>query len=194
MKRRRPKMDWVVNNDSYRLYNDEIVGTAGSNVACMLTMSSSMRNVLVGLQSQDEDTWTAFPEADQGQTVYAVRGEIEFGARFEWSGNAAIFVAMRCVAQLQDPADGSAIVPPNYGFVFPSTTNPAQFANERYLYQRTLLKDAQSFDNNIQIVPINIKCRLRLQPMQALFFLFEIAGTSSDLSIRPRLRTLMRAS
>lgn len=193
-KKRRPKTDWVVNADCYRRYNNEIVLTSGSNVGIPLTYCSAARNVLIGYQSQTEDTWNAFPEADKNQTVYAVRGDVVVSARGEWSGNANIFVCMRICACLQDPADGAAVVEPNYSIYFPSVVEPSYFANERFIYQRAFIWEAEVFDKQTHIIPINVKTRLSLQPDHALYLLVESSGISADCSVIPHLRTLMRAS
>jgi len=184
----------VVNQQTYRQINQGWDLDAGENMALPLTFSAATRHALIGWQSQTEDTWTAFPETDQGQTVYAVRGEVLVTARVEWSGAANIFATMRIAPLTQDPRDAAAVVEPDYSIVWPAVSPPALFANQRYIYQKTVLQEAAAFDRNWFIWPINVTTKLRLQPNQALYVIMEASALSNDLEVVPFLRTLMRAS
>lgn len=181
--RKRRKLDWVVNSDTY--------GTAGNlpnatQVALALTIPKFM---------QTATTFSGFvqipsyylPEQDGGQEAYAVRGHYRLSPG-TWAAGSLFRVMLRIVVKpMAYDTQFLVVDDPNYSLFVP------EFANEQLVWQRYHYEQFGGGDYG-EVYPLNISFKRRIKPDEALFLYVENqTGVTQTVIFEPFLRTLMRA-
>lgn len=129
-----------------------------------------------------------WPEQDSGQVAYAVRGDLEV-IPSNWAAGSIYRMAMRI-----------AKFPVEWGALFNALNDPSYslysdlYANSRFLWERKLT-GLFTLGGQMENIHINWKGTCKLDQNEALFLILENqSGITSDVQVRPYLRTLMRAN
>lgn len=185
-KRSRRQVDWVCNTSTYDLTNPTVLPN-NSIVGLPLTIpevQASYVDPTIGVAFPR--SW--WPEQDQGQVAYAVRGQVEI-IPGEWAIGATFRLMMRIVKK-----------PMSIGSLFTSIEDPQYslfsdiFANERFLWQ-SLITHQQNLGSVLEVHNVRWTGVQKLEPDEGLFLYVENqSGITQNVIIRPFLRTLMRAN
>lgn len=177
-------MDWVVNNETY---GSEANVDNATQIALLLTLPK--------FWTGGRDLGGSFvpgysyPEQQDGQMVYAVKGDINITPN-TWALGSVFMLAMRIVKkpiEWDTAGVGVVITDANYSLFQP------QFANERFLWQK-VTRQQQAFGDIIEDGHVSWKGRCHLEPDEALWLIIENqSGITQRVVIRSWLRTLMRA-
>lgn len=185
---RKRQVDWVCNEWTYDLVpftldnGDQFVAplTIPEFVAAYADPSFSV--------AYNRHQW---PEQDQGQVAYAVRGHIECTLAGWASGSRARY-GFRIVKKPMEWGAGilAAMVDPQYSIY------SDVFANERFVWQNLQFEDG-AFGASLgpTVLTVNWKGVVKLEPDEALWLVGENqTGATQRVDVRPFLRTLMRAN
>lgn len=184
--RKREKVDWVVNADSYGV---SYVLPNATLIAHALTVPKFWGSYVDPTQAVARGLYE-YPEQAQGQVVRAVRGSVSIVPSVWAAGDAFEGMMRLCIKPIEYDTAGVPIwiEDPNYSLVVP------QFANEQFLWQKHF---RQRFDLGGvgEVHNIAWSGRRMLREDEALWlYIQNTTGVSSQtLSGRIYLRTLMRA-
>jgi len=183
--RKKRQVDWVVNDETYGL---NIILPNASQVALALTLPQFYATYVDPIGGTNIPAYQ-YPEQDEGQEAYAVRGHVSVVPSV-WAVGSTFSCIMRIVKKpiSYGVVGAGAITDLNYSLY------QAEFANERFVWQRYILQQ-----NNMgaagEVYNINWSGHQKLEPDEALWLFIENqSGITQDLRIWPYLRTLMRAN
>lgn len=187
-RRSRRAVDWVCNEWTYDLV--PFILDNGDMVAAPLTIPEFVAAYADPSFSvaYNRHQW---PEQDQGQIAYAVRGHIEC-ILSGWASGSRARYGFRITKAPMEWGAGilAAMLDPQYSIY------ADVFANERFVWQNLQLEDGQ-FGASLgpTVMNVNWKGMVRLEPNEALWLVMENqSGITQRVEVRPFLRTLMRAN
>lgn len=182
--RRRP-VDWVVNDDSYGL---NLVLPNATQSHCALTFPKFWASMTTPDFAAAVPNYS-YPEQDEGQIAYAIRGDIQVSPG-TWAVGSTYNIMMRLVVKPIEYDTGGfaiAITDANYSLFQP------QFANERILWQEHRFA-RQEMGSQSETVRVRWKGAVRIGTEEAIFLFIENqSGITQTMAFVPYLRTLMRA-
>lgn len=179
-------MDWVVNDDTYGPLSSGSVANGGL-VANTLTVP---QRELDAASAGGAIPWGgySFPEQKGGMVAFAVRGQYVLTPSAWAVGNSYRVLCRLVVKPFEYQSAGGAILDANY------TLDTAEFANERFLWQRVHYEQFGAGDYG-EIFPLNWSGKCFIPEDSALFFIIEnVSGTTQTIAFRQYLRTLVRAN
>jgi len=185
-RRSRRPMDWVVNRDTY----GAVVSLPNATqLASALTLPQGWSSTIDSSLTTPSPGYN-FPEQDQGQLAYAVKGHIGI-IPGTWAAGSQFRAWFRLVVKpIEFDTVGVPIVieDPNYSLV---ATN---FANERFLSQ-WMRWETFAQGTAGEVLPINWRGAARIRQDEALWLYIENqSGITQTLTFHLFLRTLMRAN
>lgn len=179
------KVDWVVNDETY---GSVISLPNAAQVLLVLALPRFVTNYR-DVNNINNIPGYQFPEQENGQVAYAVRGSMSINPG-TWAAGTVLRLMLRLVKKPLDYNNVAmqAIVDPAYSLFTP------EFANERFLWQHYLRESFNFGSPFFEIVPIAWKGVCKLEPDEGLFLAVENqSGITQTVVLNPFLRTLMRA-
>lgn len=180
----RPKLDWVVNADTYGLSDSLIAVPNGITVARPLTFPKMLQ--AMPLWDGSNVGGSAYPTDGDRQFVKAVSGHL-YWRPSSWVAGQNMTMFFRIVKKPMDFTTLDAIVDSLYSLT------DADYANERFAWQ--LIND-EAFNTGANFVgTVRVKATVNqwLEPDEALYLVCQMEGQGvSQVLVSPFLRTLMR--
>lgn len=183
--RKREKLDWVVNADSY----GATYGVPNATLLAVALTVPKMWGSYVDPSLTIPRGLYEYPEQAGGQVVRAVRGALSVVPSVWSAGSTFEFMMRLCIKPIEYDTAGVPIwiEDPLYSLTVP------QFANEQFLWQKYV---RQRFDLGSagEVHNIAWSGRRMLREDEALWlYIQNFSGLTQTLSGRIFLRTLMRA-
>lgn len=178
--RRKERLDWVVNTESY---GGQIGLVPGSQWAFPLTFSDESKDLSLWGGEQTRESWAAVPEGSNQQTR-AVRGTL-FMTPSAWGVGSFISLFCRIAVHEMDPTDGGMVVAAGYSLAV------ARDANEPFCWQRLYYDNFVSGSPSANMLHVNASARRRLRDNEALWLIVENRAAVGTVNLICYMRTLM---
>lgn len=199
--RRRPRLDWVQNEDSYsNNFTSMNPGAANAVHAPLVFSQQSWAAGGVGYPVTSVNRGPAWPQTHTRTVVRAVRGSIELRPIESWTADGTRGWGFRIAKFLFDPNLSTIILPVDYNMYGPSLSpdedaGPYIWADDRFSWEH---RGVWSF-NSTQTSPywkinVNWRGRVVLEEDEAFAMYIEgdeSFGSSASMNVRTWLRTLV---
>jgi len=200
--RRRARLDWVQNEQTYSPDENDINQGLPSAVVAPLVYSQQTRVEWWGTDTgfgPNQVSGGTFPNSPRQQVIRAVRGQIFVSPVEGWTTANSRFFGFRLTKLLQDPTTGDGVVPVTYnmqaaGLVVPGN-EAAIWADKRFLWEKRFMSTFRSdVPTPIWVFNIHWSGRETLENDEGLFMYIEnmptpVAG-GGTIRIVTFLRTL----